>query len=522
MDREHATGVVLRENARRRRKRSDEERDGEKSPQTTAWHRCKDSISGGSAPLSANRGVVTLEPSCVALLLDPRSQRRRSRLAPEALAATGDARDHGRARAERAAHVRGSGGDAVHARRCAVARARHRSVPYAARQAVGGAPGVAAAPEAEDGPDPRSSEHALGTVAARESVVGRATSDRIQARVTGTCAQAQGTPRLEPGDAHPPARAGRHRRARRSFRGRRGAPTRGSARGPPSYAADVRFAIVHHTAGENGYSRSEAAAIVKGIQLFHVQGNGWNDIGYNFLVDRFGTIYEGRFGGADRNVVGAHAMGFNTGSVGIALLGTYEDAAPSAAAQDAIARLVAWRLDLAHVDPTAFLTFISGGSDRYASGIPVLLNGVSGHRDTGFTACPGDVLYGRLGTIAASARVARRPQDLRTEGDRRWVRRSASALDSRSVRAGRSPSRARVEPRSRADPAAGRRSTGRGTRPELRAGSYRWTVSAGAARPALGTFRAGGGTAPLAIEAARRRARGDQPERRRPGGHDDV
>ena len=176
-------------------------------------------------------------------------------------------------------------------------------------------------------------------------------------------------------------------------------------RGPPSYASDVRFAIVHHTAGENGYSRSEAAAIVKGIQLFHVQGNGWNDIGYNFLVDRFGTIYEGRFGGVDRNVIGAHAMGFNTGSVGIALLGTYEDAAPSAAAQDAIARLVAWRLDLAHVDPTAFLTFISGGSDRYASGIPVLLNGVSGHRDTGFTACPGDVLYGRLGTIAASARA---------------------------------------------------------------------------------------------------------------------
>ena len=96
-------------------------------------------------------------------------------------------------------------------------------------------------------------------------------------------------------------------------------------RGPPSYAPSVRFAIVHHTAGRNGYSRAEAAAIVKGIQLFHVQGNGWNDIGYNFLVDRFGTVYEGRFGGVDRNVVGAHAQGFNTGSVGVALLGTYED-----------------------------------------------------------------------------------------------------------------------------------------------------------------------------------------------------
>ena len=129
-------------------------------------------------------------------------------------------------------------------------------------------------------------------------------------------------------------------------------------RGPPSYAADVRFAVVHHTAGKNAYSRSEAPAIVRGIQLFHVKGNGWNDIGYNFLVDRFGTIYEGRYGGVDRNVIGAHAMGFNTGSVGIALLGTYENSAPSAAAEDAIARIIAWRLDVAHVDPTAFLTFI--------------------------------------------------------------------------------------------------------------------------------------------------------------------
>ncbi|MDH5282190.1 MAG: N-acetylmuramoyl-L-alanine amidase, partial [Thermoleophilia bacterium] len=168
-------------------------------------------------------------------------------------------------------------------------------------------------------------------------------------------------------------------------------------RGPPTYAADVRFSIIHHTAGSNGYTRSEAPAIVKAIQLYHVQGNGWNDIGYNFLVDRFGTVYEGRFGGIDRNVVGAHALGFNTGSVGIALIGTYGSTQPSKAAQDAIARLVAWRLDLAHVDPTGFLTAISGGSERYASGIPVVLSAISGHRDTGFTECPGDALHAKLG-----------------------------------------------------------------------------------------------------------------------------
>jgi hypothetical protein len=271
-------------------------------------------------------------------------------------------------------------------------------------------------------------------------------------------------------------------------------------RGQPSYAAEVRFAIVHHTAGQNGYTRAEAAAIVKGIQLFHVQGNGWNDIGYNFLVDRFGTIYEGRFGGIERNVVGAHALGFNSGSVGIALLGTYEDTAPSAAAQDAIARLIAWRLDLAHVDPTAFLTFISGGSERYASGIPVLLSGVSGHRDTGFTACPGDVLYGRLGTIAATARATGGLKIFEPKAD----------VQGTAIRV-----RARLsQPQSWAVAITGAggvetaRGTGTGAAVDWTwesagapAGSYTWTIAAGSARPASAIVRAGGGAPPLAIES---------------------
>ena len=181
-------------------------------------------------------------------------------------------------------------------------------------------------------------------------------------------------------------------------------------RAPPSYAPAIRLAIIHHTAGQNEYTRAQAPAIVRGIELFHVKGNGWNDIGYNFLVDRFGTIYEGRYGGVERNVIGAHALGFNTGSVGIALLGTYGSTKPSAAALDAIARIVSWKLDLAHVDPTSFLTFISGGSERYPSGIPVLLNAVSGHRDTGLTECPGDALYAKLGSIAAAARALGGPK----------------------------------------------------------------------------------------------------------------
>ena len=173
-------------------------------------------------------------------------------------------------------------------------------------------------------------------------------------------------------------------------------------RNEPEYASSVRLAIVHHTAGPNSYSPSQAAAIMRGIQIYHVKSNGWNDIGYNFLVDRYGTVYEGRYGGIDRNVIGAHARGFNTGSVGAAVIGTFESAAVPAAAAASLEKLLAWRLDLAHVDPLSTLTAISGGSERFPVGIPVFLRAVSGHRDTGLTACPGDLLYAQLGAIASA------------------------------------------------------------------------------------------------------------------------
>ena len=174
-------------------------------------------------------------------------------------------------------------------------------------------------------------------------------------------------------------------------------------RAGPTYAQAVRFAVVHHTAGSNSYTAAESAAIVRAIQTYHVKGNGWNDIGYNFLVDKYGRVFEGRYGGIEQNVVGAHAEGFNTGSVGIALLGTYGSAKPSAKAFDAIAALVAWRLDVAHVDPLARLSWVSGGNARFPSGTAVPLAAVSGHRDTGPTTCPGNALYAQLPTIARKA-----------------------------------------------------------------------------------------------------------------------
>jgi hypothetical protein len=171
-------------------------------------------------------------------------------------------------------------------------------------------------------------------------------------------------------------------------------------RAAPLYADRLRMAFVHHTAGTNDYSQLQSAAIVRGIEVYHVEGNGWNDIGYNALVDRFGTVYEGRYGGIDRNVVGAQAKGFNTGSFGIAVMGDFTRADPPQAAVDALVRTLAWRLDLAHVDPLSTVSMISSGNERFRDGIPVLLRAISGHRDTGLTECPGQRLYAVLPSIA--------------------------------------------------------------------------------------------------------------------------
>jgi hypothetical protein len=173
-------------------------------------------------------------------------------------------------------------------------------------------------------------------------------------------------------------------------------------RGPPSYADSVRYAVVHHTAGSNSYTRAQSAAIVRGIQRYHVLANGWDDIGYNFLVDKYGQVFEGRWGGVERNVVGAHAQGFNTGSSGVALIGTYEGNAATPAARTALIRLLAWRLDVAHVDPLSTFGWRSTGNPRFPTGRTITLRTISGHRDTGYTTCPGSRLYGELPALAGS------------------------------------------------------------------------------------------------------------------------
>jgi N-acetylmuramoyl-L-alanine amidase/FlgD Ig-like domain len=170
-------------------------------------------------------------------------------------------------------------------------------------------------------------------------------------------------------------------------------------RAKPHYAPALKLAVVHHTAGTNDYTRAQSAAIVRGIEVYHVQGNGWNDIGYNFLIDRYGTVYEGRAGGIERNVIGAHALGFNAGTVGVSLIGNYASATPPKAQQEALVRLLAWRLDIAHVDPLSRVVYTSGGNAKFRAGKVVTLRAISGHRDTGPSECPGNGAYALLPSI---------------------------------------------------------------------------------------------------------------------------
>jgi hypothetical protein len=256
-----------------------------------------------------------------------------------------------------------------------------------------------AAPEDEDRPDRESRERSVpGWQIGNPFWTGP--SDRIQLRTRGDVRRVRAFYLWSPAESVPPralSLAGSPAIIPRLSWG----ANESIRRAAPLFATSVRFAIVHHTAGSNSYSRAESAAIVRGIEIYHVQANGWNDLGYNFLVDKYGQVFEGRYGGVDQNVVGAHAEGFNTGSFGVAVIGTYGGADITAAARDALARLVAWRLDVAHVDPTSTLSWPSGGNARFPRGVPVFLRAVSGHRDTGFTDCPGNLLYAQLNEIAA-------------------------------------------------------------------------------------------------------------------------
>ncbi|WP_406603470.1 N-acetylmuramoyl-L-alanine amidase [Nocardia aurantia] len=169
----------------------------------------------------------------------------------------------------------------------------------------------------------------------------------------------------------------------------------------PTYDDGVSAITVHHTAGRTEYSKAESAGIVRAIYAYHARKLGWCDIGYNALVDKYGQIFEGRAGGLDRPVEGAHAGGFNENTSGVALMGNYGDEAPSEAALQAAGQFIGWRARTAGLDPKGSTTLYSEGTvySKYDEGEAVRLPIVFAHRDVGNTSCPGDAAYAQMDRI---------------------------------------------------------------------------------------------------------------------------
>jgi len=148
----------------------------------------------------------------------------------------------------------------------------------------------------------------------------------------------------------------------------------------------VKAGFIHHTVNANSYTSAQVPALLRGIYAYHTQSRGWRDIGYNYLVDRFGRIWEGRYGGVGSPVVGAHTLGYNEVSFAMSAIGNYETAAPPQAVLSAYARLFAWKLSLYNIAANATRVYVK---NRW-------LPAINGHRDVGQTACPGRYLYAKL------------------------------------------------------------------------------------------------------------------------------
>ena len=155
----------------------------------------------------------------------------------------------------------------------------------------------------------------------------------------------------------------------------------------PSYGK-ITVGFVHHTVSANNYAASDVPAMIRGIYAYHAQTLGWGDIGYNFLVDRFGRIWEGRFGGMDKPVIGGHTLGYNSVGMGVAAIGNFDVAAAPQAMVDAFERIFAWKFDLSGIPATG--TVVANGNT---------IQRITGHRDVYQTACPGQYLYAKIPEI---------------------------------------------------------------------------------------------------------------------------
>lgn len=169
----------------------------------------------------------------------------------------------------------------------------------------------------------------------------------------------------------------------------------------PDYATGIEFAVVHHTVNSNSYSQGQVPQIVKGIQAYHMDANGYCDIAYHFMIDRFGGIWEARAGGIDQPVIGGHSGGFNYGSTSAALIGDFTGAPPPQASWYALVHLLRWRLSVGGVDPSRGFSHVVADSPcrcmNWPPGTSVFFsNAIVWHRDLDQTSCPGNAWIGWL------------------------------------------------------------------------------------------------------------------------------
>jgi uncharacterized protein (TIGR03437 family) len=182
----------------------------------------------------------------------------------------------------------------------------------------------------------------------------------------------------------------------------------------------VTHLIVHHTATGNTVANDDWAAVMRSIWNFHIFSNGWADVGYNYLIDPNGVIYEGRAGGD--NVQGAHFSGVNAGTMGVSMIGTFTDVTPSEKALNSLRRILTWKADQRGIDP-------AGKARHAASGLE--LNNISGHRDgPGSTECPGNALYPLLPSLREGVKALLTPSAAATVSAASF---SAEALASEAI-----------------------------------------------------------------------------------------
>ena len=185
----------------------------------------------------------------------------------------------------------------------------------------------------------------------------------------------------------------------------------------PRVGTTLLAGIVHHTASTNNYTAAQAPAQMRNLYAYFTKSLNYADMGYNFLVDKYGTIYEGRSGcavgavdcdSASVPVQGAHTAGLNINTFGVSAIGNYDVLAPEnpGAMVESIASLMAWKLAPYGLDPNATASIMStdtSGSSKFSAGQTAITQVISAHRDVGKTVCPGRYLYPYMAEIRARA-----------------------------------------------------------------------------------------------------------------------